>query len=244
MKKSIFLLLLMMIVGCSGEDACFSKKGNAVSQEHALTGFHTIDIPMNVSAEIIPSEEYKLEIHSFENRIDALSFSIKDSVLIIKNDVSCSMLKSYETALLKIHSPTLKEIHSRTQFRVFSSDTLRYPDLFLFSSIPNQESASTHFDLKINNKRLAVEDNQIAFFELKGRTNFLDIGFYGANSALDARHLIAKKINVYHRSNQNIHLYPKNNIQGTIASVGHIYLYHKPDTLNINRLYTGEVIYK
>jgi len=243
MKKSIVLLLLVL-AGCSGEDACFSEKGAAVQQENSVAAFHIVDIPMNVSAEIIPSEEYKLEIHSFENRIDALSFSVKDSMLTIKNDISCQMLKSYETAVLKIHSPTLKEIRSRTQFRVFSNDTLRYPELFLISSIPNQESASTHFDLKINNQKLAVEDNQIAFFELKGTTDFFNIGFYGANSALDARNLIAKKINVYHRSNQNIHLYPKNNIQGTIASVGHIYLYHKPDTLNIDRLYTGEVFYK
>ncbi|HLW62705.1 MAG TPA: DUF2807 domain-containing protein [Flavobacterium sp.] len=244
MKKSIVLLLLLIIAGCSGEDACFSKKGDTVSQENFIAAFHTIDIPMNVSAEIIPSENYKLEIHSFENRIEILSFSVKDSVLTIKNDLSCTMLKSYETALLKIHSPTLKEIHSRTQFRVYSSDTLRYPDLFLISSIPNEESASTHFDLKINNQKLAIEDNQVAFFELKGKTDFFDIGFYGANSTLDARHLIAKKINVYHRSNQNIHLFPKNNIQGTIASVGHIYLYNKPDTLEISRLYSGEVIYK
>ena len=243
MKKSIVLLLLVL-AGCSGEDACFSEKGAAVQHENSVAAFHIVDIPMNVSAEIIPSEEYKLEIHSFENRIDALSFSVIDSVLTIKNDISCQMLKSYETAVLKIHSPTLKEIRSRTQFRVFSNDTLRYPELFLISSIPNQESASTHFDLKINNQKLAVEDNQIAFFELKGTTDFFDIGFYGANSALDARNLISKKINVYHRSNQNIHLYPKNNIQGTIASVGHIYLYHKPDTLNIDRLYTGEVFYK
>lgn len=243
MKKSIVLLLLIL-AGCSGEGACFSEKGAAVQHENSVAAFHIVDIPMNVSAEIIPSEEYKLEIHSFENRIDALSFSVKDSMLTIKNDISCQMLKSYETAVLKIHSPTLKEIRSRTQFRVFSNDTLCYPELFLISSIPNQESASTHFDLKINNQKLAVEDNQIAFFELKGTTDFFDIGFYGANSALDARNLIAKKINVYHRSNQNIHLYPKNNIQGTIASVGHIYLYHKPDTLNIDRLYTGEVFYK
>src|SRR5690554_7157045 len=142
MKKSIVLLLLVL-AGCSGEDACFSEKGAAVQQENSVAAFHIVDIPMNVSAEIIPSEEYKLEIHSFENRIDALSFSVIDSVLTIKNDISCQMLKSYETAVLKIHSPTLKEIRSRTQFRVFSNDTLRYPELFLISSIPNRSEEHT-----------------------------------------------------------------------------------------------------
>ncbi|MEG1022727.1 MAG: hypothetical protein RSE50_14615, partial [Myroides sp.] len=73
MKKSIVLLLLI-IAGCAGEDACFSKKGDAVSQQHQLSGFHTVDIPMNVSAEIIPSTTFKMEIQSFENRIEALSF--------------------------------------------------------------------------------------------------------------------------------------------------------------------------
>ncbi len=91
MKKSIVLLLLI-IAGCAGEDACFSKKGDAVSQQHQLSGFHTIDIPMNVSAEIIPSTTFKMEIQSFENRIEAISFEVKDSILTIKNEISCQML--------------------------------------------------------------------------------------------------------------------------------------------------------
>lgn len=243
MKKSIALLLLI-IAGCSGEDACFSKKGNAITQQHQLQGFHTVDIPMNVSAEIIPDIEYKLEIDSYENRIDAISFVVKDSVLTILNDVSCELLKSYETAVLKIHTPTLKRINSRTQFNVYSTDTLRFPDLYLLTSIPKEESASTAFDFKINNKKITVEDNQVGLFLLKGKTDVLDVQLYGANGSVKAESLTAKTVDVYHRSNQNIHLFAKNKIQGTIASVGNIYLYNKPDTVQLTRLYTGDVVYK
>ena len=243
MKKSIVLLLLI-IAGCSGEDACFSKKGDSVSQQHQLSGFHTIDIPMSVSAEIIPDNEYKLEIDSYENRIGAISFVVTDSVLTIQNDISCELLKSYETAILKIHTPTLKRINSRTQFSVYSNDTLRFPDLYLLTSIPDEESASTTFDFKINNRKITVEDNQVGLFQLKGKTDVLDVQLYGANGSVKAENLIAKAVDVYHRSNQNIYLFAKNKIQGTVASVGNIYLYHKPDTVNITRLYTGDVVYK
>lgn len=243
MKKAI-VFLVFIILGCSGEDACFSKKGDAVIEENSVSAFHTIDIPMNVSAEIIPSSQYKLEIHSFKNRIAAINFSVSDSVLTIKNEISCSMLKSYETAILKIYTPTLKRINSRTQFRVFSNDTLRFPDLYLYSSIPKEESASTNFDLKINNKKLTIEDNQVGVFRLKGKTDLFYVQLYGANGMVKAEQFIAKTVDVYHRSNQNIHLFAKNKLQGTIASVGNIYLYNKPDTVQINRLYKGDVVYK
>src|SRR5690606_26741495 len=99
MKKSVVLLLLI-IVGCAGEDACFSKKVDAVSQEHQLSRVHTIDSPMHVSAEIIPSTTFNMEIQSCENRIEALSFEVKDSILTVKNEISCQMRKSHEAAVI------------------------------------------------------------------------------------------------------------------------------------------------
>jgi len=199
---------------------------------------------MNVSAEIIPSTTFKMEIQSFENRIEALSFEVKDSILTIKNEILCQMLKSQETAVLKIYTPNLKRIHSRTQFNIVSNDTLHYPNLYLLTSIPNEESASTNFNLKVNNNSVTVEDNLVGSFILKGKTNVLDVKLYGANGSVDAKLLNAKTVLSYHRSNQNIHVFAKNKLEGVIASVGNIYVYNKPDTVKIERLYTGNVIYK
>jgi len=244
MKKQVVLFLGWMFMGCSGEDACFSKQGDEVLQTHQLQGFHTIDIPMNVSVDIVQHPEFKMDIHSFENRIDAISFAIKDSVLVIQNDISCEMLKSYETATLKIYSPHLKAIHSRTQFKVFSSDTLRYPNLYLLTSIPNQSSASTNFDLKVNNKKLFIEDNQVGYFQISGKTNLLNIQLYGGNGVVDATNLKANVVQTFHRSNQNIHVWAKNKIEATIASIGNIYIYSKPDTIKVETLYKGNLIFK
>lgn len=242
--RKVVVFLSVLVMGCAGEDGCFSKKGDPVLQTYGLAAFHTVDIPMNVSVEIVPDDKYMMEIHSFENRIEALSFNVKDSVLVVKNEVSCEMLKSYETAVLKIHTPTLKRIDSRTQFRVFSTQTLHFPNLYLLTSIPNEASASTSFDLKIDNNSIVVEDNQVGFFNLQGKTNLLDVQLYGANGVVKARDLEARAIKLYHRSNQNIELFPVSKMEGTIYSVGNAYLYHKPDTVNVSTLYTGKIYYK
>jgi len=242
--KVFYLFILVAISGCADEDVCFSKKGNAVSQEHVVQGFHSVDIPMNVSVEIVPSSTYKLEIQSYENRIEGLSFAVNDSTLTIKNEISCQLLKSYETAVLKIYTPTLKQIKARTQFSVYSHDTLRYPNLYLLTSIPNEDGASATFNLKVNNSNILVEDNQVGNFILKGKTNTLDLKLYGANGSVDAKQLVAKQVLTYHRSNQNIHVVAKNRLEGIIASVGNIYVYNKPDTVMLDRLYTGNVFYK
>ena len=242
--KRIVVVFLGMLLGCGSDDACLQPKGEAITEYITLKGFHTIDIPMNVSVELIQDNDFRLEIHSYENRINSISHTIKDSVLHIENAVSCELLKSYETALLKIHTPLLKKINSRTQFKVYSQSTLTYPNLYLHTSIPNDESASSYFDLEINNNSITVEDNQVGYFNLKGKTKLLDVQLYGANGVVMANNLEAKQVKLYHRSNQNIHIKPINNLFGTIYSVGNAYVYNKPDTVNVVTKYKGNIIYK
>src|SRR5690606_35422757 len=127
---------------------------------------------------------------------------------------------------------------------VFSSDTLRYPNLYLLTSIPNQSSASTNFDLKVNNKKLFIEDNQVGYFQISGKTNLLNIQLYGGNGVVDATNLKANVVQTFHRSNQNIHVWAKNKIEVTIASIGNIYIYSTPDTIKVETLYKGNLIFK
>src|SRR5690606_5106220 len=242
MKKIGFFVLSLMVCSCSDENNCFSSKGKEVSELVHLPPFSTIDIPMHVKVQLIESEEYKLEIVSYENLIDQLNYQVQNHQLVLTNKFSCSMLHSYQTAFLKIYAPNLQMIHSRTQFQVFSTDTLHYPQLELKTSLPS-ESASSTFDLMLDAQYIYVEDNQVGKFDLKGKTQKLTIKLYGANGVVDARNLVADSVYFYHRSNQNIHIMPQFYLEGIISSVGNVYSYHRPDTENITRLYTGQLFY-
>lgn len=245
MKKSIGFVVMvsLLMISCSEDSNCFSRKGDAISQTAVLSSFDEIDIPMHTRVQLVPSNEYKMEIHSYENFIGHIEYSVLNKRLVITNDFSCTMLHSSETAFLKIYSPNIKSIDSKTQFEVFSKDTLHYPELRLKTSFPS-ESASTHFNLLVDNEYIYTEDNQVAKFELKGKTNVLDIKLFGANGIVEARNLKADTIYFYHRSNQNIHVFPLKYLEGTIGSIGNVYCYNRPDSLKINKLYKGGLIFK
>lgn len=237
---TFFICLFCM--SCAEDSSCVISKGNHTQKEIPLTAFSTIDIPENVEVEIVESDEYKLEIHSYENLMDNFDFHIDNHTLKIYNYNACNMLAAKKMAQLKIYTPTLEKIESRTQFKVFSTDTLRFPKLYLHTSLP-QESSSTHFQILCNNQYIYVEDNQVGYFELKGKTNQLDIKLYGGNSKVEAEHLKSDTVYIFHRSNQNILVKPIFLLEGVIGSVGNVYSYHKPDSVNISRLYSGDLIY-
>ena len=244
MKKSIGFVVMvsLLMISCSEDSNCFSRKGDAVSQTAVLPSFDEIEIPMHTRVQLVPSDEYKMQIHSYENYIDHLEYSVLNNRLVITNEFSCTMLHSSETAFLKIYSPNIKSIDSKTQFEVFSKDTLHYPKLRLKTSFTS-ESASSYFNLLINNDYIYVEDNQVAKFELKGKTKILDIKLFGANGMVEGRNLVADTVYFYHRSNQNIHVFPVKYLDGIIGSIGNVYSYNRPDSTKISKLYKGDIYF-
>ena len=242
MKKILLTFSLIGIIGCSENNDCFSNKGKEVFRFEHLDNFNRLDIPKNIKLQIVPSNQYKIEIYSFENFINSIDYKVVDEELIINNNYSCSILHSYENAFIKIYTPTLTEINSKTQHQIFSLDTLRYPKIRLLNNMISQ-SGSTHFNLLLNNDYVYVQDNQVALFELKGKTKFLDIKLFGANPIVNAKHLKTDTIVFYHRSNQNIHVQPLKILSGTIASTGNVISYNKPDSVLVDKLYKGDLIF-
>lgn len=244
MEKHLFILIIFFVFSsCSKEGGCFTSKGESTRQNFSLSEFHAIEIPMNVSVQIIPSDEHKMEIHSYENIISTIQYCISNDKLVITQSSDCSMLHSYQNALIKIYAKNIHTIESKTQFSVTSLDTITYPYLTLKTSFPT-ESASTHFDLIVDNESVYVEDNQVGFFKLSGKTKKLEAKLFGGNGVVNARDLVADAVAIYHRSNQNIHVKPIKVLDAIIGSVGNVYVYQIPDSVKVERLYSGDIIYK
>lgn len=211
--------------------------------EQHTTAFSEIKIPKNVSAQIIQDSIYKIKIYAKKDLIQHIHFQIKNHCLNIENSALCQMFQSSENAFIQIHTPNLSKISSETQHRIFSTDTLYFPNISLINNTI-KKVPSTHFDLILNNNSVYVEDNQIAKFELKGKTKKLNIAFYGGNCSLHAKHFQADSIQLYHRSNQHLYVYPTEIIEGSILSTGNVYAKYKPKKINVQQAYTGALIFE
>ena len=243
MKKIKLLILFVLIAACNADENCLKSSGEAVSETFYTDAFHTIDIPQGVDVELVQADDFKVIIQSFKNRIKQIQPQVQDSVLRIENNNNCNLIHREKSAKITIHTPVLTTIKSRTQFRVFSTDTLKFPALFIISSLP-ENSASSEIDLILDNQSVSVEDNSVAFFKLSGKTAHLMVSLYGGSSAVDAKNLVADGVSFYHRSSNDIHLYPLNYIEGQLLSTGNAILYNKPDAVEISSTYKGKIEYR
>lgn len=243
MKYFLYLFFVFLIfTSCKNDDSCFSKSGDSVSQTLELPSFDVVDIPKGISVEIIDSDESKIEIESKENYMSNLNFQVQDSQLIMTNAMSCSMLHSYEIAKVRIYTPTLKKIISRTQLKVSSIGILRFPELFVITSI--EDGASSEIDLKVDNNVLRIEDNLVGYFKLAGKTKWLHIALYGGNGRVDAQDLQTYDATFFQRSNNDILLNVENKLNGTIYATGNVILFSHPNEVDVIQKYKGKLIYK
>ncbi|WP_177761093.1 GIN domain-containing protein [Flavobacterium sp. I3-2] len=243
MKHFLFILLVVTTFSsCTKEGSCFSDSGNSVSKTLSLSAFDVIDIPKGFTVEIIESNESKIEIDSKESYLANLDFQIQNNQLTITNSMSCSMLHSYEIAKVRIYTPTLKKIISRTQLKVSSVGILRFPELTIITS--SDEGASSKVDLQIENNVLRVEDNQVGYFKISGKTIWLDIAFYGGSGRLEAQNLEAFDCTFFQRSNNDILVKAENKLSGTIYATGNVIVFNKPNEVDVTEKYKGKLIYK
>lgn len=236
------VVIFFLVISCQDSDSCLQQSGDSISKTLTLESFDEIDIPKGVSVEIIDANEYRIEINSKENYYSNLNFQVLNNQLIIKNEMSCSMLHDYKIASIKIFTPTLSKIISRTQFEVSSVGVLHYPNLELITSLET-ESASSVFNLNVNNQVLRIIDNQVGYFKIQGKTVWLDIALYGGNGKVDAKNLSAYDCTFFQRSNNDILVNASNKLQGTIYSVGNVQVYSVPDSVEVVQKYTGKLIY-
>lgn len=243
MKYFVYLFFVSLIfTSCNTKDSCFAKAGDQVTQTIGLPSFDVIDIPQGFTVEIIESIDSKIEIESKENYLSNLDFQVNDSQLMMTNAMSCSMFHSYEIAKVRIYTPTLKKIISRTQLRVSSVGTLKFPELYVITSVDT--GASSEIDLKVDNAILRIEDNQVGFFKISGKTIWLDIALYGGNGRVEAQDLYAQDCTFFQRSSNDIFVRPEKKLSGTIYATGNVFSYTKPIEVDVKEMYKGKLIYK
>lgn len=231
----------LVFTSCDSDDPCFGKSGKTIFKTIELPAFNQIDISKGFTVEIIESTESKIEISSYENYISNLDFKVFNNQLFLSNLMSCSLFHSYEIAKVRIYTPTLNSIKSRTQLKVSSVGILKFPELYIVSSIDGEASSS--FDLKVENNVLKIEDNQMAWFKIEGSSKRFEVNLYGGSGRVNAESFLAYDCSFFQRSNNDILIRVENSLNGTIYATGNVVLFNKPREVNVDQKYKGKLIY-
>lgn len=244
MKKLIYLLGLILFWNCSSESGmdCFKKQGKIQTKTILVEAFNKINISEGIELKIKQADEQKVELVYGENFIGNVTFEVINEELFIKDNSNCEILRNYHAAKVYISSPELEKIYSSSQHSITSDGMLTYPSLALASGLI-EDTASSVFDLWIENEEISIDNNVSSVFKIKGETHQLKVNFWASNGRLEAENLKAQNVQIFHRSSNDMIVFPVLEISGKLLSTGNLVLKNLPEHIAIEQLYTGQVVY-
>lgn len=247
---SVFAVLYMLAVAsCNGEDVpdCFKNEGTIVKEEVAVEAFDRITVFENIELVLIQATEQKVEIETGEFLRKEVSAEVDDGRLILRNGNSCNFFREYGITKIFVTTPDLVEIRSSTGFPIRSNGIISFSDLLLISeSFINPESETTDgsFDLELNAQSVRIVVNGIAFFQLSGVTENLDITIAAGDSRIEAETLLAQNVTLDHRGSNDIRISPQLSLQGVIRGTGNVISFNRPDIVDVQEIYKGRLLFE
>ncbi|WP_196889105.1 GIN domain-containing protein [Aureivirga sp. CE67] len=246
--KKIAYFLFIVLISCNVEEfeECFVEDSSIRTFEFTdLDSFENLVVNENILLEIKVGEESKIEIETTESLIDHFSFEIINNVLTLNFEPTCTIIKNNKVTKIILTTNNLKKIENNTQFKIYSEETLNFPEIIISTtSKESSDLAIGDFDLKLNSKSVSIIGVEFAGFKISGSTINLSIAFFSGAPFLDAKNFIADQVYVHQQSTNDVHIYPKKQLTGTIYSNGNVISYNTPEILNVEELYHGKLILK
>ncbi len=241
----LIFLLIQICISCSNDGApdCFKNAGATVVYEVPVATFTAINISEGIELIIAEGEERKVIIETGENLKAEISAEVVGNELYLKNSTGCNWVRDYSTTKVYVTTPVLTKIYSASQFAVKSEGVLSFPELMLQSGLFGETTSGT-FELQVDCESLIIEDNQSSHYHISGTVNNLKISFYAGDARFEGSGLLANKVNIFHRSSNDIIVNPQQEVQGTLYSTGNLVLKNQPPVVDVERLYTGQVLYQ
>jgi hypothetical protein len=243
MKKMIQIAILFFIVtGCSVTEDCFKKTGDFVLQTIEVRDFDKIVVEKGVSLVIKEGPDYLVQIYTGANLVDDIQINVVDGTLQIRDKSECNLVRDYGQTIVYITTPTLIEIHSFTEKDIVSDGVLTFPILRLITLEEDKVTGTGDFRLNLQGGQLVVESNTLAGYFIEGEVQELLVNFYSGDGKFVGPNLHANTIKVFHRSSNNLILYPTESVIGDIYGNGNIVLKNIPAIIQVTEHYTGKVI--
>ena len=186
-----------------------------------------------------------LRITYGKNIIDEIHNEIVDDQLIITNNTSCKLIRDFEPAKVTLTASDISEIRNASQFKVFSTEVLRFHSISLFSENYLVDYVNVgDFDLMLENENINIISNNVSNFVIKGSTTKLFVGFYSGQGKFEGEFLTANEIALFHRGINEIVVNPTQEITGEIRGAGNVISIYRPPIVNVQEFYTGKLIFR
>ena len=194
-KYIIYITLIITSISCSKDSACSKPKGDVISIEKSLDSFTGVEALENISFEWVKSNDYKVVITTGENLIDQIKLTVKDGLLIIENQNTCTWLRGdIGEVNIKVYSPSPKLFILRGNGTLTSQDTITTN--IRIENYANQGSINLTI---INDSTWALLETGSLDLTLQGTTNYFYLYNVGYNYVF-AKNFTSKKCHINNNS--------------------------------------------
>lgn len=239
-----FVLVMLLFFSCKkpNQRKCFKKEGDLIVTEINLSSFDHLLLKENIEFVLIQDTVEKIIIEGGENLVGFISATVDNNVLKIENLNKCNFLR-YKSSKVKvyIHFKTLIELQFEGTETLVCQDTL---NLSWFSLFVRDGGGSVN--LSINASHLySTISNGYGDFNISGNVNNADLYFqttgygdtYGLN-VQDTLSIISYTPSVCKVNSEGSIL------KADIRGIGDIWYKGMPDSVNLIRSGTGNLIWK
>lgn len=248
-RMFLTLTFVFLVFSCNSESApdCLQKSGDLIRQEISVPDFSKITVFEKVSLVLKQGAAQKVEIETGEFLFEEVSVEVEGDRLILRNENGCNLFREYGLTTIYITSPNITEIRSSTGLTIKSDGVLSYPFLELFSeSFLEPEALTTdgEFDLELDSRSVSVVVNGITYFKFRGFSENLSLIVASGDSRIEADDLSVDNVFLNHRGTNDMFINPQESIRGVIRGNGDVISSNQPDTVEVEELYRGKLIFR
>ncbi|MDT0559019.1 head GIN domain-containing protein [Ichthyenterobacterium sp. W332] len=242
------ILGILFFLSCDSNNAsdCFQTSGPIVQEEVQVDPFSRILVNRGVELILKQDTEYRIIIESGENLIGDVSVNLQGNQLILTDNNTCNYVRDYISTKVYVSAPNLTEIRSSTQYDISSDGILSYPNLALSSEdfFAPGTYTSGDFRLNINANELKIITNNLSSQYITGTVETLNINFASGAGRFEGANLLAQDVIINHRGSNDMIINPQQSLTGQLRGTGDLISVNQPPTVNVEQLYTGQLIFQ
>lgn len=244
MIRVFFVFISLTFVTCSSLDDCFQSSGAPIELTLNVPNFDKIQVNERVKLVVKYGNQRKVTIQTGEHLISKVKAIVKDEMLVLTDDNSCNLTRSFNTTTIVVETPILEEIFSYTEQDILSENVLHYPILRLYAITEKGKISGGNFNLKVNCNQLVVQSNSINQFFVEGNVQNAIISFYHGLCSFDGAGLNIQELDCHHTSAHDITVKVTNKLNAQLFSTGNLILLNQPNEINYTEWYSGKVIFQ
>ena len=251
-KKTTALVLLGLLCSCNSDAIgdCFQAAGDSVTMMVEVPPFLRVRSEGEVTLLIKQGDVQQVSLTTAENLLTDVSVYVFDDTLIVRDTNACNFVRDYGLTVVTITTPNLTHIRNSSNYDITSIGTLAFPELTLTSNTGSGPGGivslkkAGDFYLDVMCDAFNISANGQSIFYISGAANTARVVFNDENPRFEGRDFLVNEFDFFHRSANKMIVHPIYKLSGQLVSTGDVISVNRPDIVEVETLFTGQLIFE